>query len=105
MSADATICDSYRPTFEAASSSDDGLRTAALRLLQTSDYASLRGLRCEVTEAVVVVQGVVPSYFLKQMAQTVIWRLDGIKSVTNLVEVRPCDLLQPVIEPAERGNP
>jgi hypothetical protein len=45
-------------------------------------------LRCEVTEAVVVVQGVVPSYFLKQMAQAVVQRLGGIRGLRNLVEVR-----------------
>jgi hypothetical protein len=67
---------------------DDGLRIAALKLLQSSGYTALRRLRCEVTDAVVIVHGVLPSYFLKQMAQTIIQRLEGIQSVMNLVEVR-----------------
>lgn len=66
---------------------DDELRAAAFQLLKSSGYAALRSLHVEVTEAVVVLHGVVPFYFLKQMAQTVIQRLDGIRSVTNLVEV------------------
>jgi hypothetical protein len=74
-------CDEGRPQ-------DDGVHFAASKLLQSSSYAALRGLRCEVMETVAVVHGVVPSYFLKQMAQSVIRRLDGIQSVMNLVEVR-----------------
>jgi hypothetical protein len=72
-------------------SGDDGLRTAVLDLLHSSGYAALRRLQCEVTEAVVIVHGILPSYFLKQMAQTIIQRIDGIQSVTNLVEVRQDD--------------
>jgi hypothetical protein len=72
------------------------LRSAALDLLWVSGYAALRGLRCEVTEAVLTVTGVVPSYYLKQMAQTLLQRLDGLRGVTNLVEVRGMALVQPV---------
>lgn len=67
---------------------DDDLRIAAMKRLQSSGYAVLRRLQCEVTEGVVIVHGVVASYFLKQMAQTLIQQLDGIQRVTNLVEVR-----------------
>jgi hypothetical protein len=59
-----------------------------MKLLQSSGYAALRRLRCEVTEGVVIVHGVVASYFLKQIAQTLMQQLDGIEMVTNLVEVR-----------------
>jgi osmotically-inducible protein OsmY len=84
---------------------DDGLRSAALKLLQSSGYAALRRLQCQVTEGVVIVHGIVPSYFLKQMAQTVIQQLDGIQRMTNLVEVRQWDRLQSTDEPADRSNP
>jgi hypothetical protein len=73
---------------EPHSPGDDDLRAAALALLRSSAYAALRRLRCEVTEAVVIVRGVLPSYYLKQMAQTILLRLDGIRGVMNLVEVR-----------------
>lgn len=62
-----------------------------LKLFNVSGYTSLRRLRCEVTEAIVIVHGVVPSYYLKQMAQTIIQRLEGVQSVINLVEVRETD--------------
>jgi hypothetical protein len=67
---------------------DAGLRSAAMKLLQSSGYAALRRLQCEIKEGVVIVHGIVASYFLKQMAQAVIQQLDGIQKVTNLVEVR-----------------
>jgi BON domain len=83
---------------------DDRLRIAALKLLRSSGFAALRRLRCEVTEAVVIVHGVVPSYYLKQMAQAVILRLNGIRSVMNLVEVRETKTV--AIEPftKDRGD-
>jgi hypothetical protein len=86
----AAFCDSdvMEPSKSLCDSADDALCDAALQRLQSSSYAALRRLRCEVNEAVVVVHGVLPSYYLKQIAQTLIQRLDGIKSVTNLVEVQ-----------------
>jgi hypothetical protein len=74
---------------------DESLRTAALARLRSSGYAGLRRLRCEVRDAAIIVHGVVPSYYLKQVAQAVILRLDGIRSVTNLVEVRGTGRVQP----------
>ena len=82
---------------------DDGLRSAALARLRSSGYAGLRRLRCEVTDAVVIVRGTLPSYYLKQMAQSVILRLDGIRSVKNLVEVRYTDRQPPVAR--DEGQP
>jgi hypothetical protein len=70
---------------------DDGLRVAALKLLHSSPFVALRRLQCEVAEAEVVVHGVLPTYYLKQMAQTIILRLDGIRGVKNLIEVRRSD--------------
>jgi hypothetical protein len=105
MIAESTICDTLqRKSPDPCSSGDDSLRTIALRLLQSSGYSALRGLRCEVTDSVVIVQGVVSSYFLKQMAQTVLRQLDGVENVRNLVEVRQCDHLQSVDEPDDGGK-
>ena len=75
---------------------DHGLRVAAQQVLQSSGYAALRRLRCEVRGAVVIVHGVLPSYYLKQVAQSVLQRLDGIRSVRNLVEVQGTILNKPV---------
>jgi hypothetical protein len=88
---------------------DDGLRTAALARPRSSGSGVLLRLRCEVTDAVVIVHGALPSYYLKQMAQAVIPRLDGTRSVTNLVGVRGKGGFQPggegeAIGPFTRGQ-
>lgn len=70
---------------------DDALRVAAHKLLHSNGYTALRRLRCEVTEGVVIVHGVVPTYYLKQMVQTIIRRLEGIQGVMNLVEVQDAE--------------
>lgn len=78
-------------SLEMSGERDHGLRNAAPKLLYVSSYTSLRRLRCEVTEAIVIVTGVVSSCYLKQMAQTIIQRLEGVQRVMNLVEVRETD--------------
>lgn len=83
-----TDCQVDQRSRDSCSSNDDELRTAALKLLQSSSYAPLRRIQCDVRQAVVILHGDVSSYFLKQMAQTFIQRLHGIQSVTNLVQVR-----------------
>src|SRR5450631_3045140 len=70
---------------------DDALRVAAWKRLHSNGYTALRRLRCEVTDGVVIVHGVVASYYLKQMVQTIVQRVDGIQGVMNLVEVREPD--------------
>ena len=81
---------------------DDGLRIAALKLFQSSNYTTLRRLRCEVIDAVVIVHGIVPSYYLKQVAQTIVLRLEGIEGVMNMVEVRGIDS-RPCCENEDEG--
>jgi hypothetical protein len=78
---------------EATELGDDELRTAALALLRSSGYAAIRRLRCEFRGNVALITGIVPSYYLKLMAQSILLRLGGIRSVTNLVEVQSGSLL------------
>jgi len=47
----------------------------------------LRELRCQVDGGTVVLSGAVSSFFLKQMAQAVILRLEQVERVRNLIEV------------------
>jgi hypothetical protein len=63
------------------------LRALALQALRSSGYSILGKLRCEVVEGVLVLSGVVPSFHLKQLAQTLVLKLRGIKRVENLVAV------------------
>ena len=67
---------------------DERLRYAAMRVLRSSSYSALRRLRCEAKERVIALYGILPSYYLKQMAQAAIQRLEGIRGIANLVEVQ-----------------
>jgi hypothetical protein len=68
--------------------SDLDLETVAQMLLAESGYAALRKLQCEVTETLVIVRGFLPSYYLKQKAQSILRRLDRKRALLNLVDVR-----------------
>ncbi len=80
-------------------SGTDNLAFSAVRLLETSGYAALRMLRCEILGTMLIVRGFVPSFYLKQMAQTILQRLDGVAGVMNLVEVKGNEPA-PGVEPA-----
>jgi len=66
---------------------DADLRASALRSLQASGYRSLWLLHCEVVEGIVVLSGVVSSFYLKQMAQALVLKLDASKGVQNQIKV------------------
>jgi hypothetical protein len=67
---------------------DDRLCTAALGLLRSSGYRPLARLDCEVRDGRAILSGVVPTFYLKQVAQTLLLRLGEVQGVKNLVEVR-----------------
>lgn len=75
---------------------DDLLYLAAANALRLSNYGLVRKLQCEVAAGVVTLFGVVPSYFLKQVAQETVLRLDRLRGVNNLVEVRKTDFMTPL---------
>jgi hypothetical protein len=49
--------------------------------------ASAEGLSFELQNDVLVVRGCVPSFYLKQMLQTALTGLDGVRQIDNQVEV------------------
>ncbi len=72
---------------------DDFIRLAVERQLQSSGYFPLLQVRCSVQDGVVVLKGSVPSYYMKQQAQTVVLNLGFIMRFENRCEVqyRPHD--------------
>ena len=74
---------------------DDGLRALVLAALRSTGYPALRDLECRVRAGVVILSGVVPSYYLKQMVQAVIVRVGRVGEVRNLVRVRRVGGSQP----------
>ena len=65
----------------------DPLAVEAARLLGESGYTDLRKLRCDCHDGVMSIRGHLPSYFLKQMAQTLVSRIDGVRRVSNQILV------------------
>jgi hypothetical protein len=59
----------------------------AERNLRSSPYLALRNITCDSLEGIVVLRGYLPTYFLKQMAQTLVTRMDGVIKVINEIEV------------------
>ncbi|MBI2826318.1 MAG: BON domain-containing protein [Planctomycetia bacterium] len=55
--------------------------------LRTSPYLSLRELQCTFHEGVLTLYGRVPTYYLKQLAQTVVARTHGVEELVNQIEV------------------
>jgi hypothetical protein len=55
--------------------------------LANSPYLPLRNLRCDDHEGVLAVRGQVPTYYLKQLAQTVVRDIPGVEVINNQVLV------------------
>jgi osmotically-inducible protein OsmY len=59
------------------------------RALRATGYSALRTIEVVVQGRCVVLQGVVPSYHMKQMAQVVTLAVPGVQQLCNDVEVIP----------------
>jgi osmotically-inducible protein OsmY len=67
---------------------DNHLRDEIIQGLGRSGYHVLSAVQCEVQEGEVSLSGVVPSFFMKQIAQTIILRMDSVKRLSNHLEVQ-----------------
>lgn len=57
--------------------------------LASSGYPGLQDVQCECDDGLVVLTGAVPSYYLKQVAQTLVGNLVGLTHIENRLEVQP----------------
>jgi osmotically-inducible protein OsmY len=57
--------------------------------MRHSGYQELRGVSCDFHEGVLTLRGRVPSYYLKQVAQSLVFDLDGVQELSNRLEVVP----------------
>jgi hypothetical protein len=62
--------------------------------LRNSGYQELHLVSCDLHEGVLTLRGRVSSFYLKQVAQTLICGLDTVAEVNNRLEVaaRPCSV-------------
>ncbi len=64
----------------------------ALTCLRHTSYPELWKISCEFCEGVLTLQGVVGSYFLKQLAHTAVIAVKGVNAIVNGLEVQyPAD--------------
>lgn len=66
---------------------DNQLMARIKRVLRRSGYASLIQIRVIVEQGHVSLEGEVPTYFLKQMAQSQILSVEGVRSLKNALVV------------------
>ncbi len=73
-----------------------GLRELAEGRLRGNPYPALKHVTCDCREGVLVLRGLLPSYYLKQVAQEAVARLEGVQAVDNQIQV---------VAPAPRSGP
>lgn len=59
----------------------------AERCLRSKPYPALRNISCEYLNGVLVLRGCVETYYLKQVAQAAVARLEGVERIDNQIEV------------------
>jgi osmotically-inducible protein OsmY len=67
---------------------DGGVVATAESRLRQSAYFELRSVACEYHEGVLTLRGRVPSYYLKQLAQALVDKVEGVLELNNQVDVR-----------------
>ena len=60
---------------------------AAQKELVATGYYPLKSLNCRFSDGTLTLQGQVPSYFHKQMAQEAIRRVGSIQAIVNEIKV------------------
>jgi osmotically-inducible protein OsmY len=69
------------------------LVAAASASLIDSGYAALGAVACRSAGDSIILHGSVPTYHLKQMAQVIVQRVEGVRQVINRLDVqRPAEL-------------
>jgi osmotically-inducible protein OsmY len=67
--------------------SQPGLQELAERCLRRNPYLALKNVSCDCRDGVLVLRGCLPSYYLKQVAQEVVARLEGVEAIDNQIQV------------------
>ena len=67
--------------------SDNPLESRILRTLTESGHAQLRQVQVAISGTEVALIGRVPTYYLKQLAQSLVLATEGVESLRNELEV------------------
>jgi hypothetical protein len=55
--------------------------------LRRNPYLALKNVACDCRDGVLVLRGCLPSYYLKQVAQEAVARLEGVKAIDNQIQI------------------
>jgi osmotically-inducible protein OsmY len=58
----------------------------AVARLRRSSYREVRGVTCEFHEGVLTLRGHLPSFYLKQVAQSLVDGIEGVEEINNRLE-------------------
>jgi osmotically-inducible protein OsmY len=73
----------------------------AERRLRESPYFFLRRIRCRFDAGVLTLEGTVPMRQLRQFAESIVARVEGVRRIDNQVDVH--DPVMPIGAPAARS--
>jgi hypothetical protein len=65
------------------------LQQLAERLLRSNPYLALKNISCDCRYGVLVLRGSLPSFYLKQVAQEIVSRLEGVEAIDNQIQIVP----------------
>lgn len=68
---------------------EEAVRAHVEAAFRQANYMPLRRIRCDYQEGVLTLRGRVPTFHLKQLAQTLVQSLELVLDVNNRVEVGP----------------
>ncbi len=74
-------------TIQAAEPRPNTIPQMAESKLHSKPYQALKNVSCDWRDGVLVLRGRLPSYYLKQVAQEVVVRLDGVGAIDNQIHV------------------
>ena len=63
------------------------VQESAERQLQEVHFRFSRCVSCEYSDGVLLLRGQVPTFYLKQIAQTVVAKVPGVERVDNRIQV------------------
>ena len=65
----------------------EAIQALAEGRMRQSGYYELRDVSCDFHEGVLTLRGCVTSYYLKQLAQSLVFHLVGVEELNNRLEV------------------
>ncbi len=82
-----TVSGRMEPVEESAPVDPQDLSEAAENRLRGNPYLALKNISCECRAGVLTLRGCLPSYYLKQIAQSAVAHLKGVHGINNEIEV------------------